>query len=118
MKTTIGCRPPDVSQMFDPELLSRPMLYYSVDRLKPIFDFLEIKLKERQFNKFPNTRLKLEQKLKYFMELYHHAKEKEKESERKTPRQTQMFGYRPRLSNKNDRAIFERLRARVRSVQK
>ena len=116
MKTTIGCRPPDVSQMFDSQLLSRSIPYYSVDRLKIIFDFLQRKLHQRQFNKFPNTRLKLQYKLKHFMELYEIAKEKE--SERKTLAQAKMLGYRPRLSDKNDRAIFERLRARVRSVKK
>lgn len=47
------------------------------------------------------------------MELYERAKTQERENKTKTNIKTQWFGYRPRLANKNDQRVFERLSDRA-----
>jgi hypothetical protein len=108
-------KPPSIKRTFNPNLLSVPTFGFSSKRLKMIFDYVDNRINKRDLNKFPNTISKLKILCEQFVELYEKAKEKEEDTEAKTPRQTEMLGYRPRLSNKNDQRVFEGLRARVRS---
>jgi len=100
---------PLISMKFNPNLLSTPTFGYSAEYLYQISDFLQKKIDSAEFRKFPSTIEKLKQKQQQFRELYERAKTQEEQAKTKTCLKTQWLGYRPRLSNRNDQRIFERL---------
>lgn len=104
---------PPIPIKFDPNLLSTPTFGYSAEDLYRIGDFLQKKIDSAEFRKFPATIEKLKQKKQHFMELYEWAKNQERENKTKTCLKTQWFGYRPRLTNKDDQRIFDRLSDRA-----
>ena len=101
--------PPPIHMKFDPNLLSMPTWQYSAERLHQISAFLLRKIHSAGLKKHPKTVKILVMKYENFMELYERSKTLERENKEKTFIKTQMFGYRPRLANKNDQRLFERL---------
>lgn len=110
---TITTHCPAIKIKFDPNLLSVPTFGYNAEYLYRISAFLQKKIDSSEFSKFPATIEKLKQKQQQFMELYEWAKTQERENETKTHIKTQWIGYRPRLANKNDQRVFERLSDRA-----
>ena len=104
---------PSMPMKFDPHLLSMPTFGYNAEYLYQISAFLQKKIDSAEFRKFPKTLERLKNKQENFMELYERAKIEERNNKEKTCRKTQWFGYRPRLSNKNDQRVFERLSDRA-----
>lgn len=82
---------------------------YKADYLYEISAFLQKKIDSAEFRKFPKTLERLKNKQEHFMELYERAKIEEGNNKTKTCRKTQWLGYRPRLANKNDQRVFDRL---------
>lgn len=109
--TTSSSLPPLIFQSFNRHLLSIPIFKHDAEYIFEVAEFLLKKINKKKFKKLPKTVAKLKDKLKYIMELYEQAKEKEKEIEidKKAPIKARMPFYRTRLFKKDDRAIFERL---------
>lgn len=105
--------PPQIGMCFDRKLLLNPMLTYSAENLLKIAEFLHRKLNSTEFNSHIRTKNKLYIKYLEFMELYGRAKIEEGKTKTKTCLKTQWFGYRPRLANKNDQRVFDRLSDRA-----
>lgn len=112
MISTIIHMPP-MPMKFDPNLLSMPAFGFRAEYLYQISAFLQKKIDSAEFRKFPATIQKLKQKQQQFMELYERAKIKEEQAKTKTRLKTQWLGYRPRLANKNDQRVFDRLNNRA-----
>lgn len=104
---------PPIPIKFSKDLLSMPAFGYSADYLYQISAFLQKKIDSAEFRKFPKTLERLKNKQEHFMELYERAKIEEGNNKTKTCRKTQWFGYRPRLANRNDQRLFERLSDRA-----
>ena len=100
---------PPIPMMFDPNLLSMSTFGFRAEYLGKIGAFLEKKLDSVEFNKYIRTKNTLYQKYSEFMELYERTKIEEGKAKEKTFLKTQWIGYRPRLANKNDERIFDRL---------
>lgn len=105
---------PLIPMKFDSNLLSLPSWNYDADKLRQLGDWLEEKILNSKFLKYPDTIEKLTEQHLKFMELYERAKVIERKNKEKTSSRTQMFGYRPRLANKNDQSVFDRLSHRKR----
>lgn len=103
---------PQLPVRFDPNLLSMPTFGFNAKKLHKISEFLQKKINSGEFKKFPKTRERLENKQQHFMELYERALIEEEKVKEKTCLKTQRFGYRPRLANRNDQRLFERLNNR------
>lgn len=108
MITTISHIPP-MPMKFNPHLLSSPIFKYDAEYLLKIADFLKKKVNSSEFHKFPATIVKLKIQHQQFMELYERAKIKEREVKEKAFVKANAPFYRPRLANKNDQRVFERL---------
>ena len=100
---------PPMPMKFDPNLLSMPTFGFRAEYLYQISDFLQKKIDSAEFRKFPKTLERLKNKQEYFMELYERAKIEEGKAKEKKGLKTAWFGYRPRLANRNDQRLFERL---------
>jgi len=98
---------------FNPNLLSMPIFGYNSDYLYEISQFILKKMHFGGSKKHPQKMKQLMNKYNLFMELYERAKTQERENKGKTSLKTQWFGYRPRLANRNDQRIFERLNNRT-----
>lgn len=109
MVFTIISHPPSISARFNSQLLILPTFGFSAKNLLKIAEFLQKKLNSNEFKKFPATLKKLKQQHQQFMEIYERAIIEEKQAKEKTNLKTQWFGYRPRLVNRNDQRLFERL---------
>lgn len=109
MADTIISHAPPIPVTFNPHLLSMPSIGFSAEKLHKIAEFLKKKVNSPEFKKFPKTRERLENKQQHFMELYERAKIEEGKAKEKTCLKTQWFGYRPRLANRHDQRLFERL---------
>ena len=110
MKHKTPCPPmPLISIKFNPYLLSVPTFRYDAEYLHRISAFLQKKIDSAEFQKFPTTILKLQKKQSQFKELYGRTKIEEEQAKEKTCIKTQWFGYRPRLPNRNDQRVFDRL---------
>lgn len=109
MTHTIYSSCPPMPMKFNPNLLSMPLFGFSTKNLQKIAEFLKKKLNSPEFKKFPNTKERLENKHQYFMEIYGRAIIEEEKTKEKKALKTQWFGYRPRLANRNDQRLFERL---------
>lgn len=111
MKIIADC--PPIPMKFDHNLLSIPAFGFNSEYLHRISAFIKKKIYSSQFKKFPSTLEKLKQQHQKFMELYELSKIEEEKAKTKTCLKTQWFGYRPRLANKNDQRIFDRLSDRA-----
>ncbi len=100
---------PLIEIKFNKNLLSIPYPGFKAEYILKISNFLEKKISSSEYRKFPNTVGKLTVKHMQLMELYEQAKIKEEESKGKTFIQAKMPFYRPRLANRNDQRLFERL---------
>ena len=109
--TTVSC--PPVLMGFNPNLLSMPIFGYNSEYLYEISVFIQKKIDSSEFCKFPKTIENLKNKKEYFMELYERAKTQERENKTKTHIKAKRLGYRPRLANRNDQSLFERLSDRA-----
>lgn len=105
--TTSIC--PMIPINFDRNLLSIPIFKFDSEYLLEIAQWLENKLLNREFHKYPSTIVKIRQQIKQFMELYERAKDEEREAEGKTFIKAKEAFYRPRLSNRNGQRAFEEL---------
>ncbi len=109
MIETITTNMPPMPMRFNPHLLSMPTFGFSTKNLLKIAKFLQKKIDSGEFKKFPKTKERLENKQKHFMELYGRAIIEEEKAKEKKGLKTHWFGYRPRLANRNDQRLFERL---------
>lgn len=100
---------PPIPMKFDPNLLSTPIFRYDADYLLKIAQWLEEKILSPEFRKMPETVGKLIIKHQQIMELYERAKIEEREAKEKTHLKAQAPFYRPKLSNRNNQRLFERL---------
>lgn len=108
---SIDC--PPIVVKFNQNLLSIPIFGFRAEYLYQISVFLQKKIDSSEFRKFPSTILKLKQKQQKFIELYERAKIEEEKAKAKMYVKTKCIGYRPRLPNRNDQRIFERLSNRT-----
>lgn len=106
---TITTIPPLISTRFDAHLLSRPFPRFNAENLLFLAKWIEKRVNSNEFRGFPGSIQTLKDKINHFMELYDQVKSKEKESEGKTFVKAKRPFYRPRLPNKNDQRIYERL---------
>jgi hypothetical protein len=109
MVFTTKSHPPSIPMRFNPQLLSTPTFGFSAKKLLKIAEFLKKKVNSNEFKKFPATLTKLKQQHQQFMELYERAIIEEKQAKEKKGLKTHWLGYRPRLVNRNDQRLFERL---------
>lgn len=109
---------PPMPMKFDPNLLSMPTFGFRAEYLYQISAFLQKKIDSAEFSKFPATIHKLKQKQQQFMQLYERTKIEEEQAKTKTCLKTQWIGYRPRLANKNDQRVFERLNDREKTSKR
>lgn len=103
---------PLIHLKYNKNLLSVPTCVFSSENLIKISDWLLEKIERDEFKKFPATLVKLKQQHKQFMELYELCKIKEKEAKGKPFIKANSLFYRPRLGNKHDELLFERLEHR------
>ena len=108
--TTMHMRP--MAIRFDPHFLSLTTLGYSAENLYQIGAWLLEKIDSSELRKFPGTIEKLKKQHQQFMELYERTKIEEGKAKEKMFIKANATFYRPRLDNKNDRTIFERLKDR------
>lgn len=113
MSTKIISHAPLIPVQFNPHLLSMPSIGFSAEKLHKIAKFLKKKINSPEFKKFTRTREILENKQQHFMELYERAKIEEGKTKEKTCFKTQWFGYRPRIANRHNQRLFERLNDRA-----
>lgn len=111
MTIIVSC--PIIPIKFRKDLLSTPSFVYNSDYLYQISVFLQKKIDSAEFRKFPKTLEGLKNKQKIFIEIYEQAKIEERNNKTKAYRKTQGCGYRPRLPNRSDQRIFERLSNRA-----
>lgn len=103
---------PLITYKFNKNLLSTPVCGFKVENLLKILQWLEKRIISGKFRKHPHTVLKIREKIKQFMDIYEQAKEKEGlVGEKKSGRAKSIF-YRPRLDNRCDQRIYERLNNR------
>lgn len=107
--------PPQICTQYYADLLSIPLPLYRARHLLQIGIWLLEKIERSEFQKFPSTVAKLKQQYQQFMELYERTKIEEEQAKEKGYRKTQWFGYRPRLTNRNDHRLFERLSYRAKT---
>lgn len=100
---------PPIPVRFDPHLLSTPIIGFCAENLRKIAEFLQKRIDSAEFKKFPKTRERLKDRQQHFEELYERAKIEEGKAKEKKGLKTAWFGYRPRLANRNDQRLFERL---------
>ncbi len=104
---------PSIPITFDANLISMSTFGFSAKYLYQISVFLQKKMDSAKFRKFPTTISKLKLKQQQFQELYERAKIEEEEAKTKLFIKTLWLGYRPRLVNRNDQSVFDRLNDRA-----
>lgn len=112
MEMIISTEPPMISQVYSADLLFTPIYIFRADYLFKIAQWIEKKIASAEFRNFPKTRERLKDRLEHFMEFYEQVKIAEKESEGKTNVKANFPFYRPRIDNRNDQSLFERLEDR------
>ena len=109
---------PQIPMKFSPDLLSSPYPRYDAERLKTIADWIQKNVQGRDFTKNIRTRNKIYFKYLEFLEIYERAKTEEGKVKGKTFIKTNRMFYRPRLSNRDDQAVFERLENRRKTSER
>ena len=94
---------------FDYLLLSTPFPTYNIERLHDLVKWLMEALSSHRYRRYPSTIEKIKKKYNLFMELYERAKAKKRENKEKKFIPTNATFYRPRLGNRNDQRLFDRL---------
>jgi|SRR3974390_280267 len=113
METTIHDAPL-IPVRFNPHLLSIPTFGFSARHLLSLAEWVEKRILRAEFRKFPATIQALKQKHQQLMELYERTKIEEGKAKEKAFVKAHAPFYRPRLDNKNDERLFERLNDRRR----
>jgi hypothetical protein len=113
MTITTQCVPP-IPMTYNRDLLSTPIPRSDADRIHELSAMLLKRIESDEFKRFPSTLKKLQQQHQQFMELYERAKTEERKVKEKAFVKTYAPFYRPRLNNKNDQRLFERLEDRRR----
>lgn len=113
MTIKFSIEPPVIEQKFSKDLLSTPIWGFNAEKLKKICDWLERHINDSNVAMCPNRVNKLTSKYKEFMDLYERAKIKERENEKEKACKTHMFGYRPRIANRDRQHLFGRLERKV-----
>lgn len=115
---TIDVQWPPIKMKLDHKLLSYPFFKFDSNYLLKISEFLLNKMGDISFYKFQRTKNNIYLKHLYFMELYEQAKIKEEECKGKAINKASWPFYRPRLPNKDDQRLFERLDHRANTSQR
>lgn len=115
---TTSILPPSIQQDLDLNLLSKPKWRFDAEYLRKIAQWIEKRIDRAEFKRCVKTRNDIYLKYMQFMELYEQAKTKEKESKEKTSRKISWPFYRPRLPNKNDQRIYQRLNDRRKTSER
>ena len=105
---------PPIMQTFNPHLLSTPYFKFDAEYLHKIAQYLQKRIQNPKYRKFPTTLKDLEKQHKIFMDLYERAKIQEREIEEERFVKAKMPFYRTRLPKQNDGAIFRRLENKAR----
>lgn len=109
---TITVQCPPIQIPLNANLLSMPTFGFKAEHLLKIADWIINKTTHGKFNKCPERMDQIHHIYLRFMELYERAKVKEKQNKEEKRCTTAGPFYFPRLGNKNDQRLFERLEHR------